>query len=156
MNMVGFQSVWSGLVNKEPVLENLNVRENAFIEDQFQIGGKVEIHRLGPVLQEIERHTKGFLQKVECRFETTMGNMPILEIQKLGFNYVNGALIFKNTDFVLSLSTIEDESTTIWKLNLQMIGYSVPNSCGNVLSRLISLVKYEMDIKNQNRYLAVV
>ncbi|WP_066298113.1 hypothetical protein [Bacillus sp. FJAT-29937] len=157
MNTVVMQSSWVGLVGKEPEIEGLIVRKNHSFIGQYLIGGRVEIHQLSQTLKAIERDFKGTLLNAVCRFTTTKGEAPTNILKSLGFVKKEDSYEFRKNDFVIRLSQIDDDLFSIWKVELDMsMGFMISASAGHILTRVISLLKYELDIKTQHGLQAVI
>jgi hypothetical protein len=156
MNEVTFQSNWVGALRKEYQLEGMRVRQNQSFLGQYLVGGRVEIHQIGMVLKEIEKETKGSLQSAECRFTTRHGDVSTSTLNGLGLVCMNNEFVMKKQDFVLRLNRIEEDYFYIWKVEFELKGYMIPETLGQILTRLISLIKYEADVSPQPAYLKVV
>ncbi|MED3554098.1 hypothetical protein [Cytobacillus praedii] len=157
MNTVVIQSNWVGLVGKEPHVDGLKVRKNHSYIGQYLIGGSVEIHLLTQTLKQIERNFKGTLLNAECRFTTTKSEIPTFTLKNLGFVKNGDIYEFRKNDFVIRLSQINDELFSIWKIELDMcMGFMISASAGHVLTRVITLLKYELDIKFKHGLQAVI
>ena len=156
MNTVALQSFWRNFVGNKSQLEGLIVRKNQSFQGKFQVGGSVEIHLLGNLLKKVEKSFQGTLEKAEVRFETNKGRIPSSFIVALGFEKEGKDFIFNNPEYFIRLTHIEDDHSYIWKIEFSTRGYSIPSTAGSLLSRLVSSVKYEMDIKTQHGLMAVV
>lgn len=156
MNEVVLQSNWIGALRREPVLEGMRVRKNQSFVGQFLVGGQIEIHRIGDELKRIEKETGGSLSKAECRFVTRFGEFSSATMNKLGFIFKDNQFVLTKKDFTIRLSRINNEQNFIWKVEFGISGYMIPDTLGQMLTRLISLVKYEADVKSRPAYLRVV
>lgn len=151
------QSSWIGLVGKDPKVDGLVVRKNHSFLGQHLIGGRVELHLLAQTLKQIEREWKGTLLRTECRFTTTKGDVPVSSLKALGFVKNGDSYEYSKNDYLIRLIHIDDDLFSIWKVELDIhMGFMISASAGHILSRVISLVKYELDIKFQQGLRAVI
>ncbi|MCP1161416.1 hypothetical protein [Bacillus infantis] len=147
MNTIFLQTHWNGEGQGE--IEGFYKRTNHSFPNKFSIGGEVEIPLIGTSLAKMEREIGGVLKSVECRLTTSRGRVPLSELKKLNFEQVAGNhFILKTDNMIIELDRIDEQEEIIWKFSVFTDRYLFTATAGQMLSRMISIVKYELDIKH--------